>query len=71
MNRGNMNGVSLPVVFTTSRFGSLGRLRQLCQLDSFGSEVPAFSLFNLGYDERKRRMFAIFSECPGMNSGAN
>lgn len=64
-----MNDVPYPIVFTTSRFGSLGRLHQLCQLEGLGYSFPAFSMFNLGYDEPRRRKFAIFSECPGMNDG--
>jgi hypothetical protein len=69
MNRANVNDVPSPIVFTTSRFGSLGRLHWLCQLYRLGGSNSAFSILNLGYDESKRRKFAVFSECPGMNAG--
>jgi hypothetical protein len=69
MGQANANDVPSPIVFTTSRFGSLGRLHWLCQLDGLGYSNPAFSMFNLGYDEPRRRKFAIFLECPGMNAG--
>ena len=55
---------------TTSRFGSLGRLHQLCQLDGLGYPNPAFSTLNLGYDEPKRRKFAVFSECLRLIAGS-
>lgn len=70
MNQANANDVSVPIVFTTSRFGSLGRMHQLCQLDGLGYPNLAFSTLNLGYDEPKRRKFAVFSECLRLIAGS-
>ena len=44
-------------------------MHRLCQLDEPGCPSRVFSTLNLGYDEPKRRNFAIFSECLGMNAG--
>ena len=49
-------------MITTCRFGSLGWLHQLCQLDHPGDLDPAFCTLNLGYDEPNGRKFAVFSE---------
>ena len=45
-------------------------MHQLCQLDGLGYSIPAFSTLNLGYDEPKRRKFAVFSECLRLIAGS-
>jgi len=45
-------------------------MHQLCQLDGLGYSNPAFSTLNLGYDEPKRRKFAVFSECLRLIAGS-
>ena len=45
-------------------------MHQLCQLDGLGCSNPVFSTLNLGYDEPKRRKFAVFSECLRLIAGS-
>ena len=45
-------------------------MHQLCQLEGLGYSFPAFSMFNLGYDEPRRRKFAVFSECLRLIAGS-
>ena len=45
-------------------------MHQLCQLDEPGCSNSACSTLNVGYDERKRRKFAVFSECLRLIAGS-
>lgn len=45
-------------------------MHQLCQLDEPGYSSRVLSTLNLGYDEPKRRKFAVFSECLRLIAGS-